>query len=221
MECFSRQAISFNRVLMPTRWLCFSSTRHSFYRRIICIDKLGSSLGYINRYVQTTAQPKIKQRNTQRSKATKYSSFHWQYSPNHEPFGYVLNYLFEPYHVLHLKYKRIYEQRRKDTLWWTVITGITTAPKSAVRNYCTRKLKAAFEKALQSRGFDRDGRIPASEEYPDGRDGIIGTVRFTCVKPMITIDPFSLETECLALLDIVIDLSERAQRQKSRKSRLT
>ena len=204
---------------MPTKCLFLSPFRHPFDRRIVCINKIRSRIECINRHVQTTTEPKIKRSYPQRLKKPKSRSFVWQYSQNHEPYGYVQAYLNEPFHVLHLKYKRKYEKRRRDTLWWTAITGITTAPKSAVRNYCSRKLKAAFMKALQSRGFDRDGRIPASDEHPDGRDGIKGSVRLTCVKPMITVESSSLRTECLAVVDSLIDLRERAQTQKSRQAR--
>lgn len=196
---------------MPTRWLFLSPISHSFKPLFVRTNKIRNLVNCINKRVQITTQPNIRRLNK-----PKYPSFVWQFSENHEPFGYVQAYLNEPFHVLHLKYQRKYEKRRKDTLWWTAITGVNTAPKSAVRNYCCRKLRAAFVKALQIRGFDRDGRIPASDEYPDGRDGILGSVRFTCVKPMITVDPSSLEMECLSVVDSII----RTQRQKSMRAHL-
>ena len=206
---------------MPTT--CLFLTRIG--RRLEHLNYYASSCGHFTKHfsshVQITPNPKKERFIPLRIRRLKCPSFNWQYSPNHEPFGHVQTYLADPYHILYHKYKRKYEKRRRDTLWWTALTGISTSSKSVVRNHCSRKMKAGFIKALQARGFDQDGRIPASEEHPDGQVGIIGSVRLTCVKPMITIDSAALDVECLVVLDNVIALSKRAQRQRSRTAHST
>ena len=145
-------------------------------------------------------------------------SFNWHFTSRHEPLGHVQAYLADPFNILHYKYKTKYKNRRRDTLWWTAQVGMGTSHKSCVRNYCSRRLKEAFIKALEIRGFHRDGRILASEKYPNGQDGILGSARFSCIKPMITIDSAALDEECLAVLDHIILLNARLNKKKNGKT---
>ena len=202
---------------MSTRCLYPLPIRQSSVHRDVRANCFWISIGHICRQVQTKAESKINRKHLQQLKKQQFPSFSWQYSAGHKPPGHVQFYVSDPYHVLHNKYKKKYDNRRRDTLWWTAATGVSTSSKSTVRSYCSRKMKVAFVKALQSRGFDRDGSIPASEEYPDGRTGITGTVRILCLKPMMTVFKSILEKECQAFVDNLTELSNHAQQQKSRK----
>ena len=193
-------------VLMQSRHLALHPSKYpnSFNELVKCF----------RRHLQTSPNSK-RERGSPPLRRLRHPSFIWHYTSNYEPPLHVQTYITDPYHVLHHKYKRKYERRSRDTLWWTAYTAVATSPKSVVRNYCSRKMRDAFINALQVRGYDRDGRIPASEDLPNDRIGILGSARFSCLKPMITIDPAALNAECLAIVDNIISLNKRAQKQKS------
>ena len=207
-----------NRVFMPMKCLFLKGTRRTvLYPNQYC-NKSHELVKCFRNYVHTSFISR-RERSPFPLQKSKFTSFVWQYILNHEPPLHVQTYISDSYHVLHHKYKRKYERRPRDTLWWTASTGMATSNKSVVRHYCSRKMRNAFINALKIRGYDKDGRIPSSEEFPNGRDGILGSARFGCLKPMITIDAAALDEECLAIVDNIILLNRHGQTQKSKNAR--
>jgi hypothetical protein len=89
---------------------------------------------------------------------TKTRFFNLNYSPKYETFI-THHVLSDPQHPLHLQRLRVHKNRKREGLWWHVVSTVDLAKSSVVRNTCRKKLNKAFVDALRERGFDEHGKI--------------------------------------------------------------
>lgn len=109
------------------------------------------------------------------------SSFVVHYSPVPRPTQASFDVLGDKFHPIHLKTKRKYAEKDRNTLWWNSIVYASVASKSVLRSWCCRRLRLAFSTALKESGFDSEGRV-----LP-GTVGQAGTHRKTGLKGSLTL----------------------------------
>ncbi|KAK5016312.1 hypothetical protein BJ546DRAFT_66870 [Cryomyces antarcticus] len=111
--------------------------------------------------------------------------------------------LQNPAHSLHIKTQRLVADRDKNTLWWLVTSPLAVANKSVVRNRATRRLRQGMKEALETRGYDREGR------GRDGKENLTGYLRITTEPQALTASFESIKSECLRVVDRLARLQER------------
>ena len=171
------------------------------------------------RYAHSTPNVEEASSVTNGKQNRKPASFTWVYSKDFVPYGLVQAYLSDPYHVLHQKYKKRYEERRRDTLWWTAWTGTSISTKNIVRSYCNKKLRSIFKQALRERGLNDDGRRMATEKWPNGGFGLMGSLRLNGSKATVNANEEDLRKECLALIDKLFFKMHNVTKERNQKLR--
>ena len=87
----------------------------------------------------------------------------------------LLRYIYSPHYkflkdasdILYVPCRIRHAARPKEGLWWTV-TANTMRGKSVARTWAQRRLRVAIVKALESQGWDREGKVVTKVAPPEG-----------------------------------------------------
>ncbi len=69
---------------------------------------------------------------------------------------------------------------RTDPLWWSAISPLSVAKNRTIRSHHSRRLRHAFTKALEAKGYDKEGN-----SILGGRDPLRGTVQLTATATLL------------------------------------
>ncbi|OCL02636.1 hypothetical protein AOQ84DRAFT_254763, partial [Glonium stellatum] len=94
-----------------------------------------------------------------------------QYSSQHFLWYASNSILSDPKHPLYIATLRRFKTADRSGLWWTAAGTLAVSKKKVVRSWVARRLRNAFVEALESRGFDRDGKRMVNSVKEDGKRG--------------------------------------------------
>ena len=128
-----------------------------------------------------------------------------QYSRYNHPLHLSEAILRDPDHNLYLPTKRRYDERPKDTLWWS-ITSNTIKEKSVVRSWVARRMRRAFTEALERNGMDSDGRRKVDHDIHVKAEftGLIGTLQILALPPVVTADVANVRSQMDSVVQLLV-----------------
>jgi len=84
--------------------------------------------------------------------------FTYYYAASHRSFiGHRLQ--DDTQHPLHTAQTRLFLERKKEGLWWSITVSVTLCKAKVVRTWVRRRLHTAFVEELRARGIQQDGRL--------------------------------------------------------------
>ena len=101
-------------------------------------------------------------------------------------------------HPLNEVQKRLYQERKREGLWWHVTVGVNLSKAKVVRSWVRRRMQNAFVEELRERGIEQDGRllgtgrgverhgIPAKVIQQYGNVSLMGSVRLHANPSVVT-----------------------------------
>ncbi|PYH45358.1 uncharacterized protein BP01DRAFT_49872 [Aspergillus saccharolyticus JOP 1030-1] len=110
-----------------------------------------------------------------------------------------------------LKIAHMYKTRPRDTLWYSMSHRLLLSRKSVVRTWALGRSRVAFRKALEERGYDRDGRaipsVPRAKEEEKRLTSLRGTADFTVREEVIKAKFSDIEKDMRHIVDRMIKTS--------------
>lgn len=124
--------------------------------------------------------------------------------------------LDNPGHVLHEATLAKLAKRDPESLWWNASSNKINA-KKVVRTWCSRRLRIAFTKALEAKGYDREGRPQglSSEALRTGKIGLRGSLQLLGSEKLTTAKFSEVEEQTEAVLNSIIELCSKRERRRS------
>jgi hypothetical protein len=120
-------------------------------------------------------------------------------------------------HPLNEVQKRLYQERKREGLWWHVTVGVHLSKAKVVRSWVRRRLQNAFVEELRERDVEQDGRLILDKGKAIGRHGIptefmkehghvslVGSVRLHAQPSVITAKYTDIRLETGAVVDALL-----------------
>jgi len=119
-------------------------------------------------------------------------------------------------HPLSEVQKRLYQERKREGLWWHVTVGVSLSKAKVVRSWVRRRLQNAFVEELRERGIEQDGRlldrgrgaerhgVPAKVIQQYGNVSLRGSMRLHANPSVITAKYTDLRKETGVVVDAML-----------------
>ncbi|RAL11022.1 uncharacterized protein BO97DRAFT_110648 [Aspergillus homomorphus CBS 101889] len=112
--------------------------------------------------------------------------------------------LLLPKNPVKCKISHLYQNRPRDTLWYSMSHSMISSYKSVVRSWALGRSRVAFRKAMEARGYDRDGRAISSfaREPQEAKhiDGLRGTLNVIIQEPVLNAKSSEIERD----MDLIV-----------------
>lgn len=119
-------------------------------------------------------------------------------------------------HPLNEVQKRLYQERKREGLWWNVTVGVNLSKAKVVRSWVRRRLQNAFVEELRERGIEQDGRllgkgrgverhgIPADVIQQYGSVSLMGSLRLHANPSVVTAKYTDVRKETGVVVDALL-----------------
>ncbi|KAJ5887477.1 hypothetical protein N7495_007518 [Penicillium taxi] len=142
-----------------------------------------------------------------------------RYSPTHIIPPVAQRYLTSPVHPIGPKIAYMYANRDRKTLWWRVSVSPLHQFKRVVRSWCARRVRIAFESALNKRGIDKLGH-PLPSDAPRRKQSLIGSLEVIARPPCVQQSFTDLQKDADRLLGDILRLRALNRGRSPIKSKL-